>query len=182
MKRWNLVLLYLGIFLTIYGQENVSQDSISFIHAAWVHDTLANGVIHKHFHFDSKQIFNSNQNIHILRVAKNAADVKWKIGSAGDELIKTSIIAQKEEALAAVNGSFFNMKKGGSVNFIRINGIMTDTSATKKARESTDKTRPAHSPLIIMNLLYSKEKRLLMVNGKKTSHTLMSWSVVQYCS
>lgn len=132
MKRWNLVLLYLGIFLTIYGQENVSQDSISFIHAAWVHDTLANGVINKHFHFDSQQIFHSNQNIHILRVAKNAADVKWKIGSAGDELIKTSIIAQKEEALAAVNGSFFNMKKGGSVNFIRINGIMTDTSANEK--------------------------------------------------
>ncbi len=132
MKRWNLVVLNLGIFLTVYGQEKISQDSISFIHAAWVNDTLSNGVIHKHFHFDSQQIFHSNQNIHILRVAKNNADVKWKIGSAGHELVKTSTIAQKEEALAAVNGSFFNMKKGGSVNFIRIDGIMSDTSVNEK--------------------------------------------------
>lgn len=132
MKKWNLFMLILCQYLTLYGQENASQDSISFIHAAWVHDTLSKGVIHKHFHFDSQQIFHSNQNIHILRVAKNAADVNWKIGSAGHELIKTSIIAQKEEALAAVNASFFNMKKGGSVNFIRINGIMTDTSANEK--------------------------------------------------
>jgi exopolysaccharide biosynthesis protein len=132
MKRWNLVLLYLGIFLTIYGQKNISQDSISFIHAAWVHDTLSNGVFHAHCHFDSNQIFNSNQNIHILRVAKSNSNVQWKIGTAGNELLKTSTIAQKEEALAAVNGSFFNMKKGGSVNFIRINGIMTDTSANDK--------------------------------------------------
>jgi exopolysaccharide biosynthesis protein len=131
-KGTNLLFIFWIFYSFAHGQEKISQDSISFIHISWIHDTLAIGVIHTHFHFDSNQIFNSNQNIHILRVAKNTADVQWKIGTAGNELLKTSTIAQNAGALAAVNGSFFNMKKGGSVNFIRIDGIVTDTSANEK--------------------------------------------------
>lgn len=133
MKKLALLIALFIYTSTIFGQENIKQDSLHLINANWLLDTLSNGVIHAHCHFDSTtQIFHSNQNIHILRVAKSGADVKWKIGTAGSELLKTSVIAQNNNALAAVNGSFFNMKKGGSVNFIRIDGIVMDTSANDK--------------------------------------------------
>jgi hypothetical protein len=97
-KGTNLLFIFWIFYSFAHGQEKISQDSISFFHMrSWIHDTLAIGVIHTHFHFDSNQIFNSNQNIHILRVAKNTANVQWKIGTAGNELLKTSTIAQKEE-------------------------------------------------------------------------------------
>ena len=115
----------------IYSQEGQS-DSSYFVYTGWQIDSLFHGVVHEHFHFDKQQIFNSNQNIHILRVKHGNANIKWKIGTAGKELVKTSDIAHKSNALAAVNGSFFNMKNGGSVNFLRIDGVVTDTSAHDK--------------------------------------------------
>jgi len=107
-------------------------DSILFSQAPWQHDTLQKGVIYQHFHFDQKQLFASNQNINIIRVQKTNKKVQWKIATGGKQLIKTSELAKNYNAISGVNGGFFNIKNGGSVNFLRINGQITDTSYTEK--------------------------------------------------
>ncbi len=129
--KYCLFIIFLFYSSLIFSQET-EVDSIHFVTAEWKRDTLLPGVLHKHFHFDRKQIFSTNQNIHIISVDNGSKNIKWQIGTAGKELLKTSDIARKSNAIAGVNGSFFNMKNGGSVNFIRIEGVVTDTSATDK--------------------------------------------------
>ena len=48
--------------------------------------------------------------------------------SAGDSLVLTSELARQSNALAAINGTFFDVKKGGSVDFIKISGQILDTT------------------------------------------------------
>ncbi len=111
----------------------VLADSMRFFGASWVFDTIATGVIHQYYHFNDRELFESNQHLHMLRVAKKNSSVQWAIASAGDRLLPTSAQAKEVNALVAVNGSFFDMRQGGSVNFIRQNGITTDTALLGKS-------------------------------------------------
>lgn len=79
-------------------------------------------------HFASAELFHSNQNINILRIKKRHRPLNLAFGSGGKDLIPTSIQGQQAKALAAINGTFFDVKNGGSVDFIRINGVTLDTT------------------------------------------------------
>lgn len=132
MKRLSILPFLMLYAIFALGQDIKRLDSIIFKSALWAKDTLTGGVEHAHFHFNNHQIFNSNQNIHLIRVSKDNPNVEWKIGTAGNALVKTSVQGKENDALAAVNASFFNMKKGGSINFIRIDGVIKDTSIHEK--------------------------------------------------
>ncbi len=102
-------------------------DSVRFYSAPWVVEPLSEGIEHRHYHFNNKELFNTNQNIHILHVNKKSARTRFKIVSAFGELVKTSKLANDAGALAAVNGGFFDMRQGGSVNYLRVdNELITD--------------------------------------------------------
>ena len=61
-------------------------------------------------------IFNSNQIISLLILQKNAIN-KFNIefGYSHSDLMTTSSFAKSNNAVAAINGGFFNMDSGGSV-------------------------------------------------------------------
>ena len=73
-------------------------------------------------------MFNANENINILRIKNKSRKAQFVFGSAGDSLILTSLIAQNANALAAINGTFFDTKNGGSVDFIKIDDKILDTT------------------------------------------------------
>ena len=79
-------------------------------------------------HFAKGELFHSNQNINILRIKKGHCPLNLAFASGGQELIPTSTQGQQAKALAALNGTFFDVKNGGSVDFIRINGVTLDTT------------------------------------------------------
>ena len=67
-------------------------------------------------------LFNSIQGICQLAIHKNSLDrYTIHIGYNETDLIKTSHIADNNGAVAAINGSFFNMDEGGSVTYFEIN-------------------------------------------------------------
>ncbi|MBO0951022.1 phosphodiester glycosidase family protein [Fibrella forsythiae] len=70
-------------------------------------------------------LFGSPQNINILRLRPG----KWRLafGSAGDSLRTTSRLGREKQATAALNGTFFSFK-GGSVDHIKIDGYVLDTT------------------------------------------------------
>lgn len=61
----------------------------------------------------SDTLFNSKQQIFILMVPKSASDAYNIEIAYSDTLALTSQIAQEENAIAAINGSFFDMDRGG---------------------------------------------------------------------
>ena len=68
-------------------------------------------------------LFNSKQTICLLALHQESLNNSYSIDVAYNklDLIKTSQIASNNDAIAAINGGFFNMDKGGSVAYFERN-------------------------------------------------------------
>lgn len=115
------ILLALLLILVIPGQaqHHYQADSIAFVNAEWQTDTM-DGFLYRYFHFQQHQIFNSNQYICVIEIPKgSAAHLKFV---ADTQLTTVAAFAKQQGALAGINGSFFDMKNGMPVCFLRIGG------------------------------------------------------------
>ena len=98
--------------------------SILIVKADWKTTSTPEGLIHRQAQI--KGVFNSIQSINYIEIPRAA---KRKIGIAGNEgMKKTSQQATEKEALAAINGTYYNMKVGNSTCFYKINREVIDTT------------------------------------------------------
>ena len=148
MKRFLLTAYCLTLFSLVTNAQNYA-DSLMLTYVRWITTDLGNGLQWKCYHFNQHELFASHQHVSILQTKLNNKNLQFAFGSAdlqiseGDTLRKlklTSLLALENDALAAVNGGFFNTKKGGSVDFIKINERIID-SASYRATE----LMPEHS-------------------------------------
>ena len=104
------------------------RDSILIVKADWATSTTAEGLTHKQAQI--KGLFNSVQSINLIEIPRSA---KHKIGVAGNEgMKKTSQQATEKGALAAINGTYYNMVLGNSVCFYKIDGEVIDTTSNSE--------------------------------------------------
>jgi exopolysaccharide biosynthesis protein len=132
-----IITLSLSIFHTKILRGQSSTDSLSLKSAKWEIQDLGKDVKWHHVHFNEKQIFNSNQNIHFLKFKNKSKKFEIKFADFEDHTLRlTSEFAKQNKALAAVNGSFFNVKEGYAVNLIKIDGKILDTTELKENKRS----------------------------------------------
>jgi exopolysaccharide biosynthesis protein len=148
MKRFILTAYCLTLFSFVTNAQNYA-DSLMLTYVRWIATDLGNGLTWKCYHFNQRELFASNQHVSIIQTKLNNKNIQFAFGSAdiqipeGDTLRKlrtTSLLAMENNALAAVNGGFFNTKRGGSVDFIKINKKILDS-----ASYSPNKEMPEHS-------------------------------------
>jgi exopolysaccharide biosynthesis protein len=148
MKRLLMTAYFLTVFLFTTNAQNYA-DSLMLHYVRWISTDLGNGLTWKCYHFNQKELFASNQFVSVVQTKLNNKNIKFALGSAdnyvpeGDTLRKlksTSTIAFENYALAAINGGFFNTKRGGSVDFIKINKKIIDS-----ASYTSSKPIPEHS-------------------------------------
>jgi exopolysaccharide biosynthesis protein len=148
MKRFLLTAYCLTLFSFVTNAQNYA-DSLMLTYVKWITVELGNGLQWKSYHFNQRELFASNQHVSILQTKLDNKNIQFAFGSAdiqvpeGDTLRKlkpTSILALENNALGAVNGGFFNTKRGGSVDFIKINKKILDS-----ASYSVKKEMPEHS-------------------------------------
>ncbi|MBO4600141.1 MAG: phosphodiester glycosidase family protein [Bacteroidales bacterium] len=114
-----LFLLQLLITLPLQAQRHYQEDSIAFVNAEWQTDTL-DGFLYRHYHFQQRQIFNSNQYLCVIEIPRGS---KTRLRFVADSTLTTvSNFAQRTGALAGINGSYFNMSTGVPVCYLRIGG------------------------------------------------------------
>lgn len=113
-KSWFIIIL---VLLCI--SATAQSDSLVLVEARWKIDTI-HGLILTTIHFNNQEYFHSNQNISILEIPKDS-DYQLQYAYAVRRT-KTSAMAQKHNALAAINGSFFDMDKHNPICYLRING------------------------------------------------------------
>jgi exopolysaccharide biosynthesis protein len=130
----NTFILHLFI-ACVFSNKLIAQsnkDTLNFLSAKWEITNLNKDLIWKHYQFKEKELFNSNQNINIIITKRktwfNRHRPKAAFISDGDSLELTSVLAKNNNALVAINGSFFDVKKGGAVDFIRINNQVLDST------------------------------------------------------
>jgi exopolysaccharide biosynthesis protein len=114
----------------------------------WSERPVAKGLIWKQVHTDA--LFSSRQNLNLLELdrRRRALSLAW----SPDTLIATSSFAAKAAALAAVNAGFFDIRKGGSVTLLKVNGQLVNKSNEKHVQDKSEILRGA----------------LIFGNGKKT--------------
>lgn len=122
MKKALLFLSLILATLTAVAQSthrNYEADSIAFVNAMWETDSL-DGFIFRHYHFQQRQVFNSNQYICVIEIPRGS---KSHLAFVSDTLLtRVSEFADRSKALAGINGSFFNMSTGEPVCYLKIKG------------------------------------------------------------
>ena len=129
----NTLIITLFIFILLQNKAFCQNlDTLNFLSKKWETTDLGNGLMGQHYQFTNKELFKANQNIHIIKSNRaSRCDRRRSVVafvSDGDSLELTSVLAQQNKALAGINGSFFDTKKGGAVDFIRIDNQILDTT------------------------------------------------------
>ncbi|UTA66993.1 phosphodiester glycosidase family protein [Emticicia sp. 21SJ11W-3] len=113
------------------------KDSLNLNATPWKTLNLGHGVVWKNYHFNDKNLMGTSQMINVLESKQKnkkvrfgfvAADEKKTDTTARRLLLPTSQLAAKSGALAAVNAGFFDMKNGGAVDYLKIDGRVIDTT------------------------------------------------------
>ena len=112
------------LFISIQILNGQSTIPHSLLGVEWSQDTIAEGLYFGQMQFDD--LFESKQSVSVLQV-----DLSKSIHAAfvySDTNRITSEMASGAEALAAVNGSFFDMKNGGGVKYLKSDGNLVHRS------------------------------------------------------
>lgn len=126
MKRYVLLLLIGGLANLLYAQT--ATDSLIAVSAHWQIYEPMPGIIHKRASIS--YLYGGTQHVNIVAIDSKA---NKKIGIAfSDSLIKTSELALKKNAIAAINGSYFDMRKGNSVCFLKVGSMLKDTTTLRE--------------------------------------------------
>ncbi|MCX6168255.1 MAG: phosphodiester glycosidase family protein [Ignavibacteriales bacterium] len=152
LKRKNfLFLLTLLLYSAVYGQNNfllnfekkTPKDSIGY------------------FQINNDTLFQSSQRINMLLLNKRAlAKYRVEIGYSKTVLEKTSSFGESKHGVAAVNGSFFDIDKGGSVTYLETN----DTVISKTRSSKFKWAKP--NKLINGALIITKENNIIVEPAK----------------
>jgi exopolysaccharide biosynthesis protein len=131
VKNINLknILLHTGFLLTfILFSYNISYSQID---TTAINDTIIDKdtIIFKQIISDT--LFDSNQIISLIYIPKKTKKYSIKFVYDSTQLIPTSKFALKNKALAAINGGFFDMDKGGSVTYFETHDSMISKNVSK---------------------------------------------------
>lgn len=98
------------IFLLLLSLNAAAQtDSAVFAQAQWTVQKLAKGIQWKNFHFGKASLFGTAENINLIEISPKQKEYKLHVVHS-DSLEPTSQLALRSGAVAAVNGSFFQMR------------------------------------------------------------------------
>lgn len=131
MKSASFFLLFLIISTEVAFSQS---DSLTVVKASWVKQKIAPGVRLKQYWFKDSSLFNSNQNISILEI-KPRRKIVFDLAYEPQELKHTSTFGKNANAVAALNGTFFDVKNGGSVDLIKADGNIINENRLNKDGE-----------------------------------------------
>lgn len=104
------------LFPTLVFSQDL--DSLQIVQANWNKKEIKKGVIWHQGHFDN--LFNGVQEINWVEIDLKKHKKHIHIAGDSSKLKPTSLFAEENNALIAINASFFDMKNGGSVDFIKV--------------------------------------------------------------
>ena len=160
MKRVHTFFLSFLIATVCVAQS----DSLTFVTAKWETEKIDKGVALKKYLFKG-DLFSSNQSINIVEV-KKSKKIIFAFGFETKELKLTSDFGKTANAIAALNGTFFDIKNGGSVDFLKVDGKVINEN-----RIQNDK-RAVHQKAAIM--LEGNELKIEKWDGQPTWESSLS--------
>lgn len=121
-KKVGLLLLFCCNLLAVMAQT--AADSLALVEADWQAVSLQKGILYRKAAFSS--LYGVPQEIFIFEISPKHYCWDVLIHNPKEE---TSVAARRSGAVAAINGSFFDMKAGNSVCYLRRDGVVVDTTS-----------------------------------------------------
>ncbi|MFT3904125.1 MAG: phosphodiester glycosidase family protein [Niabella sp.] len=151
---WLIVLCYSTV---CYAQHS---DSVTFANASWTVTKVSKGVKLYRHSFTGDILFGASENISYVKTKRTLfGRSRFSIAADAKTLYKTSGFAKQNNALAAVNGNFFDVKNGGAVDFIKVNGVVVNVN-----RKGKDEKPDFHQKAAVV--INSGKLRIKKWNGK----------------
>jgi exopolysaccharide biosynthesis protein len=143
MRILTIFLIFLLNSSIVFAQS----DSVNFKRAERETKRIAPGIKLRQVWFRGKSLFKSNQFISILEIKPWR---KNKLNIAYEAKIKrvTDDFGSQNQAIAAINGTFFDVKNGGSVDFIRAGGQIINENRLEK---NNTRARHQQAALVMKN-------------------------------
>ncbi|SEQ80742.1 phosphodiester glycosidase family protein [Pedobacter rhizosphaerae] len=133
MRHQFFLLLACTIFsFNGFGQN---QDSLTLVKAKWQKHRISKQLRLFKYHFTDQKLFKANENISFLEVKNTGRKAVFALAADEKELITTSTFAESNAAIAAINGNFFDVKNGGSVDYVKVSGQVINTNRLDKNGE-----------------------------------------------
>ena len=105
-----------GSFVSVQGQRiSVAQNKI--VSAPWVKKEVSPAISWKYYNFED--LFESKQSITVIEVDPSKEAIEVELPHVESGFVTTSQFGEQSGSLAAINGSFFNTKTGGSTVFLK---------------------------------------------------------------
>ena len=114
------ILLLISGYTTVVLAQN--PDSLVFVNAKWQKTNVAKRTTLITHQFSNKNLFATNQNVSYIVVKNSKNAPAFALGFKEKELKTTSAFGAENQAIAALNGTFFDVKNGGSVDYIKVDG------------------------------------------------------------
>ena len=159
--------------------------------AQWDVHRIARGIVLKQALFPT--LFGTKQSVSVLEVDLNRKQIRINIAADPKKRIKTSTFARESDAIAAINGTFFDMKNGGSVMLIkqdgriiapskyfseRSNGAFTIDGKQVQIIASKSKKTEWADNLKAPNIMVSGP--MLLIDGKETELSQASFNTLSH--
>jgi len=133
LRKSLFCLFFLSCVQVSFGQDI---DSIAFVNAKWKSSRIAKKTRVFTHHFNTKNLFSANQHISYIEVSSSKRAPAFSIANEIKVLKPTSEFGKNNAALAAINGTFFDIRNGGSVDLIKQNGKITNHNRLENEKRS----------------------------------------------
>lgn len=145
MKKRLILALLAAVTLTACSQIDYSNDSLRVTQAEWSIDTLE-GFYLKRYQFGEGSLFCSAQYLSVIEIpVRSHRRLAFTYDTA---LTAVSELAQRNNAYAAVNGSFFDMDYGNPICYLRIDGLPIGENTPAKV-DSVRRKYYQHATLLL---------------------------------
>ncbi|MDR0693717.1 MAG: phosphodiester glycosidase family protein [Prevotellaceae bacterium] len=125
-------IVWVAAMVQAFAQLSVAEVSKILAEAPWQIKEITGNITLRQVQL---RLFEAQQSIHILEIIPNDA-IRLGIHDVSDTLIGTSELCRQVNAIAGINASFFDMKNGGSVDFVRVNGMVLHETAKLTSRNN----------------------------------------------
>ena len=124
MKKNLLIVVILAVCSIEMVKGQTVADSLAIVSACWKIENPQKGIVYKYASIP--QLYQGPQSISLIEIDP-VAGLKVDV-AVSDKMKETSKIASECNAIAAINGSYFDMKRGNSVCFLKADRQVIDTT------------------------------------------------------
>lgn len=128
----NKRIFYLLFCVSFAASAQKTKDSLLVVGKDWKTEKIAKGVVWKQGHFTD--LFDSEQEINWVEVDLKKQAKRAHLAADPKILKTTGTFAEENRALAAINGGFFDVKNGGAVDYIKVDGKLVNPTRSASAR------------------------------------------------